>query len=488
MTERLPAAPAPGPLEAFAQTFDDLFAKRSQREGFRRYLEGLLLPMERNKTLTGLANTEPVNGAQHPQAQQLQWFLSESNWSSVAVNQRRLELLLGASQTVPHGQGALLIDETGDRKWGRKTAHVGRQYLSNVGKVDNGVVSVQTVWADERRYYPLTVEPYTPASWFEGGKHHANFRTKPQIALELVEAAVAAGVAFRAVVADSFYGENDNLRQELMEREVGYVLALRPSHSWWHAADQPGALWELAQATPWTAQAPGDWQTVQRGFRDGHEETWWALEAVGAPYGPDKAERAVVVTTNPATLPDETTWYLVTNLPAPGRPRARRIRLPPADLAEIVRLYGLRVWVEQSYKQVKQHLGWAQYQVRSDPAIRRHWELVCCAFCFCWWALAHDSQPLACDPTQQADDTPAPPTATGQGEKSTTHSGSGSAHDHLAARPAAGARLVGAIPGAAPLVASLVAQTATAPAPGAVGLAGTGERHLSLCPVTTNYC
>jgi SRSO17 transposase len=127
MTERLAAAPAPGPLEDFAQAFDDVFAKRSQREGFRRYLEGLLLPMERNKTLTGLANTEPVEGAQHPSAQQLQWFLSESNWDSDRVNQRRLALLMETPQTAPSARGALVIDETGDRKWGRKTAHVGRQ-------------------------------------------------------------------------------------------------------------------------------------------------------------------------------------------------------------------------------------------------------------------------------------------------------------------------------------------------------------------------
>ncbi len=52
----------------------------------------------------------------------------------------------------------------------------------------------------------------------------------------------------------------------------------------------------------------------------------------------------------------------------------------------MVRLYRLRMWVEQSYKQVKHALGWADYQVRSDRAIRRHWELVCCAFSFCWWA------------------------------------------------------------------------------------------------------
>jgi hypothetical protein len=39
-----------------------------------------------------------------------------------------------------------------------------------------------------------------------------------------------------------------------------------------------------------------------------------------------------------------------------------------------------------SYKQVKHALGWSDYQVRSDLAIRRHWQLVCLAFPFCWWA------------------------------------------------------------------------------------------------------
>ena len=64
MTRRLPVRPAPGPLEDYAKGFDDLFSSRAQRQGFRRYLEGLLLPVERNKTLTALANTEPVTGAQ----------------------------------------------------------------------------------------------------------------------------------------------------------------------------------------------------------------------------------------------------------------------------------------------------------------------------------------------------------------------------------------------------------------------------------------
>ena len=60
MSHRLPVLPAPGPREAYGQAFDDLLTKHTQRTGFSRYLDGLLLPTERNKTLTGLATTEPV--------------------------------------------------------------------------------------------------------------------------------------------------------------------------------------------------------------------------------------------------------------------------------------------------------------------------------------------------------------------------------------------------------------------------------------------
>ena len=100
----------------------------------------------------------------------------------------------------------------------------------------------------------------------------------------------------------------------------------------------------------------------------------------------------MVATTDPATLPDQATWYLATNLPRPAA-RARTQPHPAADLAEIVRLYGLRNWVEQGYKQVKYELGWADFQVRSDQAIRRHWKLVYCAFSFCWGTWFADHPP-----------------------------------------------------------------------------------------------
>jgi SRSO17 transposase len=88
------------------------------------------LPSERNKTLTGLANTEPTEGAQEPRAQGRQWFLSESNWQERDIQAQRLRLLVQEPTTAPTGQGVLVIDEHGDRKRGHKTAHVSKQYLA----------------------------------------------------------------------------------------------------------------------------------------------------------------------------------------------------------------------------------------------------------------------------------------------------------------------------------------------------------------------
>src|SRR6266568_1032286 len=163
MTKRLPCPPAPGPLEGYAAQFDPLFARLAQRRGLRAYLQGLLLPRDRNKTLTCLAGAEPVVGAQHGAVQGLQFFLSESPWDHEQLNQRRLELLLDDPATAPHDQGVLVIDDTGDRKDGRHTAHVAR---------------------------------YTPACRLPKGKRDPGFRTKPQLAAELV--AAASRPAFRS--------------------------------------------------------------------------------------------------------------------------------------------------------------------------------------------------------------------------------------------------------------------------------------------------
>ena len=357
----------------------------AQRRGFREYLAGLLAPRERNKTLTCLASAEPVTGSRLPAVQRLQFFLAESVWEPEAVNARRLELLLADPAAAPHGGGVLVIDDSGDRKDGTKTAHVGRQWLGRYGKTGNGVVTVTTVWADERLYYPVHAVPYTPARHFAGGKNDPGFRAKLQIGADLAARARAAGFAFRAVAADSAYGDQDGFRSELAEAGLPFVMALKPRRGIWAYGADAHTPVDAARELRWGGPGdPGGWQPVTRTFRDGHTETWYAAGAALGWWGPDGARRLVVATAGPAALPDKATWYLVTNLPRPGGPREKDSPWPAASLGEIVRIYGLRHWVEQSYKQVKDELGWADFQVRSDIAIRRHQVLVNCAFSFCW--------------------------------------------------------------------------------------------------------
>ena len=476
MTKRLEVERAPAPLEEYAKHFDGLFGKSNQRVGFRRYVEGLLLPSERHKTLTGLTNTEPVVGAQLARAQRLQWFLSESDWSEREVQAERLRLLRADPATAPTAQGVLVIDETGDRKDGHSTAHVSRQYLANLGKIDNGVVSVSSLWADEGVSYPVDVEPYTPAVYFAKGKQDPAFRTKLVIARQLVERAISDGLSFRAMVADSFYGEDRTLRQELRTLGVPYVMALKPSHAWWHPEDVAGTLQDVAHEAGWvSAEQPGPWVHMTRTFRDGSSQDWWVVEIVAGPYGPDKTERAIVATTDPQSLPDLSTWYLVTNLPAPTERLGSEPPFPPASLEEVIRLYGLRMWVEQSYKHVKHALGWSQYQVRSDTAIRRHWQLVWCAFSFCWYHASHPS--ASATQEAQAPSEPeaplhssVPADAAGTGEKN-QRGKRGAATSILAAGVAGSARLVGALDHAAALLERLVATAPTSCVAGAAPMA-----------------
>ena len=470
MTARQSVPPAPAPLEEYARAFDALFGKRNQREGFRQYLEALLVPSERNKTLTALANAEPIAGAQGARAQALQWFLSESTWDAAAVNAKRLGLLRAEPLTAPDDGGVLVIDEHGDRKWGTKTAHVGKQYLGNLGKVDNGVVSVSSLWADEDVYYPIDVEPYTPAHHFEKKQADPDFRTKLQLAVELARRAKDAGIPFRAVVADAFYGKEHAVQRGLDELGVGYVLALPPSSGWWHREGQVGGPQEAARAAGWEdAEHPGRWGKVERRFRDGHAETWWALEVEAGPYGPAKAQRVIAISADPKTLPERATWYAVTNLPAPGSARAKDSPHAPAGLAEIVRLFGLRIWVEQSYKQVKYALGWGEYQVRGDRAIRRHWALVWCAFSFCW---LHRRDPMApsADPAQPLPPAPGalaaparPPV--GGGNQRTVDRPIAPARPVVAGGPADGTSLAGALAHAQALLDGVVAAAPAASAP-----------------------
>jgi SRSO17 transposase len=198
-------------------------------------------------------------------------------------------------------------------------------------------------------------------------------RAMPQIALTLIEPAQAAKIRFQAVVADCFYGDNEELEASLGERKIPSVWAHRGAASrGWAPAQEAHSCEEALQGVPL-----GAWTKIPRCFSDGHTEVWWAVELQCMHFGPLQDRRAICVTTDRRERPELTTWYLSTNLKR-------------ASLEDIVARYAQRQWVEQGYKQVKDELGWADFQVRSDAAIRRHGALVCAAFCFCWWQAARE--------------------------------------------------------------------------------------------------
>ena len=192
-----------------------------------------------------------------------------------------------------------------------------------------------------------------------------------------------------------------------------------------------------------------------------------------------------MATTDPASLPPLTTWYLATNLPHPDAPHADEAPFASADLAEVVRLYGLRNWVEQGDKQLKQELGWADFMVRSDPAIRRHWHLVFCAFSFCWRAwFTTGPPPDATDPAAPADpDAPSAPARGENGPRPDRPTAPGLLAEDAPPRP----RLAGSLELPLALLARVVER---APAPGTPGAARrrrTGASARPASPLLTNY-
>ena len=133
----------------------------------------------------------------------------------------------------PHQQGVLVIDETGDSKDGKQTDHVSYQYLGSIGRIANGIVSVSSVWADERDLPSATCGALHARQAIAEGKERSRLSHQAPDRSELVQSARAASIPFRAVVADCLYGENAELEGAMWKAKVPYVLSLRPHKGRW---------------------------------------------------------------------------------------------------------------------------------------------------------------------------------------------------------------------------------------------------------------
>lgn len=147
------AAPTVGFIDHYCWIYRSLFDEVRQFECFKYLHLGILSEIPR-KSLPAIARAVGLKDGQG-----LHHFLKDSNWQVEQVRETRLwltKLLIGEREIV------LIIDETGDKKKGKTTDYVNRQYIGNLGKTENGIVSVNSYAVVEEITYPLIFKIFKP--------------------------------------------------------------------------------------------------------------------------------------------------------------------------------------------------------------------------------------------------------------------------------------------------------------------------------------
>lgn len=166
-----------------------------------------------------------VVGINSPQS--LHHFLGHSPWSVEELKRRRLTLTL---QALKNNKITVIIDETGDRKKGKKTDYVARQYLGSVGKIDQGIVSVNAYGVYDNITFPLIFKVFKPKGTL---KENDKFKTKIELASEIITELINFGFNLELVLADSLYGESSSFIKTLDEYQLPWILAIRSNHGVW---------------------------------------------------------------------------------------------------------------------------------------------------------------------------------------------------------------------------------------------------------------
>ena len=337
MSKTRPATPTVAFIDQYCAQYRSLFRNVRHFEQFTALHLGLLAET-RHKSLPRLGK------AVHADPQALHHFLAKAEWSVTDLRAKRLELLRQAIGDTPF---ILCIDETGDRKKGHTTDYVAHQYIGNLHTLANGVVSVNAYGLLATTTFPLLFRVFKPQSRLQAGDV---YKTKPQLAVEIVEKLVALGFEFSVVLADCLYGESPEFISALHRLKLQSVVAIRSNHAVWLL---PGQRVRQTRFRPF-----------ERVFTDGTSQERFIRETI---YGTRQAVRYYQITTDPQTLPPETTWELMTNQPG----KIERT---------VGNTFGLRTWVEYGFKHSKDDLGWADYRLTDYASIERWWELVMSAY------------------------------------------------------------------------------------------------------------
>lgn len=389
---------------------------RSERRRWAKtYLQGLLLDGER-KSIEPMAAR--VGGAD---VQSLRQFVGQSPWAVEAVQEglaRKVVDLL----TEPE---VWMIDETSFPKAGNASVGVARQYCGALGKIANCQVAVSLHWSTSQASCPLGWRLYLPQVWLATPEKRAEgkipkdivYRSKNQLAMDLVDQALRWDVPGLPVVADSAYGNDFDFRAGLRERGLRYAVAVEPSAKVWTRdpaqtpvaakkatgrprqypalKDLPEAktLLEVAQELP-----PQMWRNITwRQGTKGPRRSRFAQVKVWAAHGASRQEH-----------PQRVMEWLLIEWPkgaeAPCDYWLAQLGEQPVGLRQLVKTARARWRVEMDYRELKEELGLDHYEGRHWLGWHHHVTLVSLAFAFLRTEQARAKKNFWCDAADAAAD------------------------------------------------------------------------------------
>jgi SRSO17 transposase len=351
-------------LSALKVRLGPLLGRREVRETGGAFLDGLLSGVARK---TGWLLAEQA-GAARPY--RMQSLLGRSRWEADGL---RSEVRSYVVDSLGDRDGVLVVDETGFMKKGAHSVGVARQYSGTAGRIENCQVGVFLSYASRFGHALIDRRLYLPKDWADDAARRAEaaipegtgFMTKPEIARELIAAALDAGIPCAYVLADALYGSDKSLRVMLEQREQPHVLAVRSNERLMAGSFQTRTAAELANEV-----SPGDWRRLAAG------------EGAKGPRLYDWARVRLFRLQEPGQPFDH--WLLVRrSLRAPDE-RAYYVVFAPADvsLAELAGVAGLRWTIETCFETAKDELGLDHCEARSWHGWHRHMTLVMAALAF----------------------------------------------------------------------------------------------------------
>jgi SRSO17 transposase len=340
----------------------------------RDYCTGLLAAEGRRSVEPMAAVTAP--GQVSVQHQKLLHFVGEGAWSDEKVLAKVRELVVPAIER--HGPiKAWIVDDTGFPKQGRHSVGVHHQYCGELGKQANCQVAVTLSIANRHASLPIAYQLYLPKDWAEDAARRRQahvpeairFRTKPQIALAQISAALAAGVARGVVLMDASYGTNTALRTGINTLGLSYVAAILPTVKVRDAKnpEQRVSVKDLALSLPKHA-----WRIIT--WRDGSaaplRSRFARLRVRIAPIrgAAGRKEETLLIEWPPGEAAP--TKYWLSNLDNKTLFR---------DLVDIAKM---RWRIERDYQDLKQEIGLGHYEGRGWRGFHHHGTLCIAAYGF----------------------------------------------------------------------------------------------------------